>query len=263
MKSIEPYSKHNAVKVIAFAIKFSENISNENIKKLIVSIRETVFFTKEFGNNMQNEIALTTIQNTGQQTQALSGVICDKINEKSKLEWSLIVNKEMILIKCTTYTRWSEVSQIAYEYIEEVFKLMDVNNQQISQIKLEYLDEFKILDNRTNWKQVLFTDENKYLTSNIYESDDFWHIDTGSFIKFSQLDERILEIVNIQYFADEEDELKHKINIRMHHTLDYNKKYNSNAIVSIFDIIHFHSKNIFENIIHNNILKDCDIGESQ
>lgn len=263
MEIIKAHSEENAVKVIAFAIYFSQKLSNEDIDILITKTNEINFFNNEFNSiENQDEIAVTFTPDGGQsQTQTISGVVCNKLNNKIP-EWSLTINKEVVVVTCREYTWWNEISLNAYKYITEAFNLTP-KDKNISQITLEYLDEFEILDNNSNWKELLFKNNSEYITSNIYKLNDFWHINQGCFIKLQNLDKKLLDTIDINYFSDERDSLKHKVNIRTQHILRYdsNYKYNDENIKIIFDAIHIHSKDIFEKIIHDDILNTFNRGE--
>lgn len=264
MEIIKAYSEENAVKVIALAIYFSQKLSNEDIDVLIKQVNEINFFKEEF-NSIQNqdEIAVTFTPDGGQtQTQTLSGVICNKQKNNQIPEWSLTINKEFIVVTCSDYTRWNDISLNSYKYITEAFKLIP-KDKDISQLTLEYLDEFEILNNKSNWKELLFKEDSGYITPNIFTLDDFWHINQGCFVKLQDLEQKLLDTININYFADERDSLKHKINIRTQHVLHYDNScnYNNVNIKKIFNTIHVHSKNIFEKIVHDDVLNKFNRGE--
>jgi uncharacterized protein (TIGR04255 family) len=262
MKIIKAYSEENAVKVIAFAIYFSQKLSNEDIKTLTSQVDENQFFKEEFNSiQNQNEIAVTfTSDGVQTQTQTISGVLCNK----QEPEWSLTINKKAIVVTCKEYTKWNEISSNAYKYTTEAFRLIP-KNKDISQITLEYLDEFEILDSGSNWKEVLFKSDSSYITSNIYTLEDFWHINQSYFIKLQDLEQKLLDTIDINYFSDEIDDFKNKINIRTQHVLRFNNSYNYNDqnIKKIFNTICTHSKDIFKKIIHDNILDKFNRGESQ
>jgi len=262
MKIIKAYSEKNAVKVIAFAIYFSQKLSNEDIKALTSYIDESKFFKAEFKSiQNQDELAVTfTSDGVQTQTQTISGVLCNK----QEPDWSLTINKKAIVVTCKEYTRWNEISLNAYKYITEAFKSIP-KDKDILQITLEYLDEFEILDSNSNWKEVLFKRDSSYITSNIYTLDDFWHINQGYFIKLQDLEQKLLDTIDINYFSDERDDFKNKINIRTQHVLHFDSSYNYNDenIKKIFDTMHIHGKDIFEKIIHDNILDKFSRGESQ
>ena len=263
MEIIKAHSKGNAVKVIAFAIYFSQKLSTEDMEKLIKQTKEINFFNEEFNNfNTQDEIAVTfNPDGIPTQTQTLSGVVYDKQLDDQISEWSLIINKEFIVVTYRKYTRWNDISLKAYTCIKEAFNLIS-NDKNIKHLTLEYLDEFEILNDNTNWKKELFKKSNRYIPSNIYKLDDFWHTNQGYFITLKHLKEKLLDTININYFSDEIDNFKNKVNIRTQHMLSYDNSYSSENIKERFDIIHRHSKDIFEEIIHDNILKKFDRGES-
>jgi len=259
MELIKSYSNDNAVKVIAFAINYTQQLSNETIATVIQTLNETSFFTEKFQNIQDQNMFSMTVNPDGvqTQTQSVGGVVC------TNDYWSLTINKDVIIITCKAYTRWNNISTETYQYLKEIFKLLP-KAQEIAQITLEYLDEFEILDNKSDWKRYLFNEKCSYITNNIYETNDFWHINLGSFVELEELNQKLLDGININYFADEQDELKHKVNLRTQHVLRYavNQEYNSEIIENNFNTMHIHSKEVFEKIIHSDILKRFKQGDS-
>jgi hypothetical protein len=135
----------------------------------------------------------------------------------------------------------------------------------IAQLTLEYLDEFEVLSPEADWKQELFRqNNNKFLNKNVYEQNDFWHINHGYFITLDKLKNKQLDTISINYFSDENDDLKNKVTIKSQHTVivDPIQKIDKKSFITkTFDIVHIHSKEIFENIISDNVLKEFDRGE--
>ena len=263
MELIKSYSNQNAVKVIAFAISLEKELSSIEIRELNDNLKENQIFKNDFNDNqLQQMLSMVISQdNIPKQENSIGGIIFQKNDENKKNLWSLIVNKDSLIVTCKVYTRWNEVSKKALEYISIVFDYL--NNLHISQITLEYLDEFEILEKLEKWKEVLFQDSCKYITPNIYELNDFWHISQGYFIKLENIEERILDTVDINYFSDELDNLKHKVNMRMQHKLRYETpvKYTKDDINRYFNEMHIHSKELFFKIVHNDILNEFHRGE--
>jgi uncharacterized protein (TIGR04255 family) len=264
MESIKSYSTENAIKVLAFAINLEQRLSSEQIDFLVKKVEEVEYFKNNFSNKqIQEEISIITQDGITTQTKGVAGIVWQKIDKFNKPLWTLTINKETIVIACHAYTRWNEISKQAFEYINNAFKLIsDIPN--ITQITLEYLDEFEVVNIYSNWKKELFKDNCEYITSNIHNLNDFWHISQGYFIKLEEQDEKLLDTVDIHYFSDELDNLKHKINIRIQHKLLYSPKtlYNQEAINNSFEKIHKHSKKIFIDIINDDIINQFNTGEN-
>jgi len=257
MELFKSYSKENALKVIAFAINFEQELLSTQISELLNRLEEKKINT--YFNEQQ--IVSMTINQEGipSQKNSISSIIFKKI-EEFKLLWSLIIDKNRVVVTCQDYTRWDKVSSEALNYINIVLTELEITFK-IAQITLEYLDEFEILEPTLNWKSELFKADCEYMTSNIYKLEDFWHISQGYFIKINNIDEKILDTIDINYFADERDNLKYKVNMRMQHKLYYDNDYNKNSIKDYFHKIHLHSKTIFFNIVNENVTEKFNIGE--
>lgn len=263
MELFKSYSKENAVKVIAFAMNFEKELSSIQISELIDRLKENENLNSNFSEQqIQNIVSIITKQDgTSSQENSIGGIVFNK-KEENKLLWSLIFDKNRVVVTCRDYSRWDKISFEALNYINIVFNELEASIK-ITQLTLEYLDEFEILEPTLSWKEKLFKSNCKYITPNIYDLDNFWHISQGYFINLKDIDENILDTVDINYFADEQDNLKHKVNIRMQHKLYYNSLiiYNKDDIKDYFHAIHLHSKDILFKIVDDKVTDTFDIGE--
>lgn len=251
MKTIEPFSERNAVKVVAFGFNFTSRISDTEMELLIEKLNNDVILSKEFKSNITEEISMTIgPDNVSHQKITKGGIFFNKDDN-----WIINISKEFIVITCREYSRWHIIAPIVYNYLSNLFQII---NNELNQITLEYLDEFKILNTETEWKKELFNIDSKYINQNIYNINDYWHLNQGAFIKINDISHKLLDTISINYFADEQDNFNNKINIRSQHILlfENQEKFNKDIFENYFDKIHKHSKNIFENIINKNIIKE-------
>jgi len=260
MELVKAYSDTNAIKVIAFAIILEKELSLTELTRLIDRLKENETLKEFAENQIQHLVSMVIGQpNIPKQESSIGGILFNQ-KENNRVTWSLIVNKDSIIITCYNYSRWNNISVEALRYIDIVFKELDNN---ISQITLEYLDEFEVLNNTLNWKESLFKHSCNYITPNIYHLNDFWHISQGYFIELEDLEDKILDTVDINYFSDETDNFKNKVNIRIQHRLQYITpfSYNQENLKTYFNKIHNHSRNLFFKIIHNDIKDKLNTGE--
>ncbi len=262
MSSIKSYADKNAVKVIAFAVSFTQQLSTEQIDLFIKKLTEDSFYNQEFNEIQPQKEIFMTIGPDGvhQQKESIGGVICRKTSD-NKILWEIVINKTGVVATCRKYSRWAPISNKFYEYITSIIKLIDKN---ISQITLEYLDEFEIIEDKNNWKEELFKESCEYITPYVLNTSDFWHVEQGFFSQLDGLDDKFLDNIRINYFNDTGNDTKNKINIVTQHITRFedSKKFEIDFIKNVFQIAHTHSKNIFENIIHDDILVRFDRGNT-
>lgn len=262
MELFKSYSKANAVKVIALAINLEHDIETTSIKKLIDKLKENQKIKDDFNEEQIQTVVSMTFNQDGipNQKNSIGGIVFNK-KEDNKILWSLIVNTDSVVVTCRNYNRWCGVSELALKYIDVVLK--EINNIKIAQLTLEYLDEFEILQIQSDWKKQLFKENCEYITPHIYQLDAFWHISHGYFINLSDVDEKMLDTIDINYFADEADNLKHKVNMRMQHKLLYNSSivYNKENIFDFLNKIHIHSKDIFFKLVSDKVTEKFNAGE--
>lgn len=259
MKLIKSFTNDNAVKVVAFAISFSKELTTDEILNFVSSANENEYLKSNFTNiSNQEEIAMTLSPDaTLKHTQSIGGIVATILDDKQNTIWNLEANKTFIAIRCYSYSCWQSVYEKASIKFEEIFKILNNENIVINNIMLEYLDEFEILESSSDWKKQLFTQECPFLLNNIYQLDDFWHVNHGYF-KNIDSSRRLLDNHHINYFADVNDFFKHKVNIRMQHKLAYENvvQYKKESIDNDFSMLHKHTKEIFNQIINKDILKN-------
>jgi uncharacterized protein (TIGR04255 family) len=250
-------SERNAVKVVAFAFRMVERFSDEHIKVILKKAKESEELKEIFGEPKEQQMFSTTINPDGtqQHSSGLGGVLFEKSNSdpNKQFGWRVLINVDQILFQCMEYTRWQSVFEELKNYIEQVFNLIE-SDLPTHQISLEYLDEFILHHPESNWKKELFAEDCSYILPNIYELEDFWHINHGYFITKPELGHKMLDTLNINYFTDEQDAMKQKIQIRTQHNLLLGKSlYEKNKFFNYLDEMHTHSKSMFETIIRKEV----------
>lgn len=255
MKTIKPFSENNAVKVVALGFNFANRIPDTEIELLIEKLNENEILSKKFNTSITDEISMTIgPDGIPHQTKSKGGIVFNQDNK-----WAINITKDFMVITCRDYSRWHIINKVAYEYISILFDIIKYN---LNQITLEYLDEFKVLNTELEWKKELFNSDSTYINKNIYSLNDYWHINQGSFTQIDNIQHKLLDTININYFADEQDNLNDKINIRSQHRLlfENHEQFKKDIFEDYFDKIHRHSKNIFENIVNKDIINEFKEG---
>lgn len=262
MKHFTACSDLNAVKVVAFAFNLVERFSDEHIKTIFKKAKENEALKEIFGEPKEQQMFSTTINPDGtqQHSSGLGGVIFEKKSSSPNkpFSWKILINVDQIIIQCLDYSRWKFIFPELQKYIENIFDLIE-SDLPIRQISLEYLDEFILNNPESNWKKELFVDDCNFILPNIYELEDFWHINHGYFIQKPELEHKMLDTLNINYFMDEQDGMKQKIHIRTQHNLILVKSpYDRDKFFSYLDNMHKHSKLMFETIVKEEVRDGFD-----
>ncbi|MCK9454239.1 TIGR04255 family protein [Sulfurimonas sp.] len=263
MENFSACSGCNAVKVIAFAFNMVERFSEEHIKEILKKAKESQELKEIFGEPKEQQMFSTTINPDGtqQHSSGLGGVLFEKSssNPDKPFSWKVLINVDQILIQCLEYSRWHNIFEEFKNYIEKVFSLIG-GNLLIRQMTLEYLDEFILNNPQSNWKKELFAEDCSYILPNIYSLEDFWHINHGYFVTKAEFDSyKMLDTLNINYFADEQDAMKQKIQVRTQHNLLLGVcQYNKDKFFTYLDEMHIHSKSIFDTIIREEVRNEFD-----
>lgn len=258
MKNFSSCTENNAVKVVAFAFNLVERFSEEHIKAILQKAKETEKVEEIFGEPKEQQMFSTTISPDGTQQHAsgLGGIVFEipNIDPVKPFGWRILINADQVLVQCMEYSSWQVAFEKLQNYMSLIFDFIECDLL-IRQISLEYLDEFILHNSESEWKKELFAENCSFILPNIYKLQDFWHINHGYFVTKPELDNyKLLDTLNINYFADEQDNMKEKIHIRTQHNLLLNKKsYNAKIFFAYLEEMHTHSKAIFETIIRKEV----------
>lgn len=260
MQNVEPCNSNNAIKVVAFAIDFAHEVGEQYIKDAINLYNQDADLNKELPHVQPQESIHIDITNGIQaQKQTLGAVVFENFSELNEPIWSIIIRRNGIAVTCRSYSRWDTIWPQAKEYLSKMLTLF-VDKVQIGSITLEYVDEFLIQDISSDWKKDLFNNTTRFLTTNVFDVEDFWHSYHGYFSK-STNDHivKVLNTINIEYIEEEPKSL-HKIIIRtQHRSLTENIIIDAQFLDTIFskaiDDSHQANKEIFVNLLSADMQK--------
>lgn len=216
--NVRPSRTENAIKVVAFAFQFERSFTLGEL-----SVLESLHEGANDSLPRKQRLEALTIQfnpaSPGIQTSAqpnTGGITFDRLTPTGEAEWAFTAKDNTAVVQCTVYSRWEEIWGNARAYVERFLPVLGENNRIIS-AGLEYLDEFVILDEKTDWISDLFDRNSKHLTQNMFETDSYWHCHTGFFSPTQDDRGRFLTRINLDYINNNEAE--HVVVSKMQHQL--------------------------------------------
>jgi len=266
MNHIEPSNERNAIKVVAFALEFIEEIEESLIHEVITLYQ---------GNNKlketlpRKELHQSVIIQLGSLQQATSkpvgGVTFDCLSPDGTQKWALSLRTNALIISCAEYTRWEEIWLQAKEYFALILPLL--SEKHFSLVALEYIDEFIIKSDpySNEWKNELFKEDSKYIPSNIYEVQNLWHSHHGFISNEGNGDMSTLNNVNIDHIS--EQSLVNKIIIRTQHKSQflqprlYEGDFLNEIVENIFNKNHGENKRIMRDLLSDEMCSEINLGE--
>lgn len=259
MSSITFCRENNAIDRVAFMFVLSKNFSQEEITSVKELYNSNSTLSGELPRiQVQNSVMIQIGDNSNiSQGPNVGGLILDRMLENGKQEWFVSIVNNIIVIGSSKYTRWAEMWGRATEYLN-IF--MPLFNNSITEIAIEYIDEFIIENQKEKWKEELFNIENDFLPKNIFSIDSFWHIHQGYFTSESQ---KQLNNINLNYLKDDLS-LKNKLIIQTHHKLTLDDPVDTNSYVHALvdkhmSMNHKINKDILVNLLSKSICERLDL----
>lgn len=239
MPNVKPCNEQNAIKVIAFAFEFQEEIEESLIHELILLYQNTDELNKSFPRKELLHSMTVQISEHGQQTQnqKLSGITFDRLMPNGTQELAISIRNNSVVISCGKYTRWNEIWEKAKSYFKIILPVL--SDKTLTLVGFECIDEFIITD-ISNWKDELFNSSSKYIPSNISELVDLWHSHHGFLINDNEpVEHKTLNNINVNYISETGASSINKILIRTQHQsrLKLPVKYNADFFENIADKI--------------------------
>ena len=239
MTKVNPCNDQNAIKIIAFAFEFQEEVEESLIQELILLYQNTDDLNKSLPRKELIHSMTVQISEHGQQTQnqKLSGITFDSLMPDGTQELAISIRNTSIVISCGKYTRWDEIWEKSKNYFKLILPLLA--DKTFTLVGFECIDEF-IISDTSNWKDELFSSSSKYIPSNIYELNDLWHSHHGFLINDNvPVEHKTLNNINVNYISESGVSLINKIQIRTQHQsrLKQPVKYSKDFFEDIADKI--------------------------
>lgn len=261
MGNIILQNSNNAIEKVAFIFVLSAQINDTVIKKVIANYQNSPEMIAKLPRCQPQNMISFQIGGMIEQPQhihspMMNGVIFDTLLPDGRQKWFVNLANNFLTIGCSDYTRWDEVWATVKEYLDFFMPALEGNN--IQEIGIEYIDEFRISDILQDWKKELFRKETDFIPNHIWAKDDFWHIHQGYFLNHEH---KILNNINMNYFSD--DKMSHKVVIQTHHkttctNLIHITNNVSDVICAIEPIIeqnHLLNKEVMCNLLSSEICK--------
>ena len=178
----------NSIEAVGIVVSFSRKLTQGEIDRLLglesfLKDQLPVFSKlQEFGVTVENNQVKA-------QSSEFKGVVLQKLSEvPGKIDWVVQVSEDSLQVTCGKYDRWKFVLPKALEYIQAVYRFLDLDSLSINAIGCQFIDKFVYEGNPETYNLGdVFDVESKFLPRNIKESNDLWHVHQGWFGQISAL----------------------------------------------------------------------------
>ena len=178
----------NAIEAVGIVVTFARKLTQGEIDRLVglesfLKAQLPVFSKlQEFGVTVENNQVKA-------QSSEFKGVVLQKLSETpGKIDWVVQVSEDSLQVTCGKYDRWIFVLPKALEYIQAVYRFLDLDSLSINAIGCQFIDKFVYEVNPEPYHLGdVFDVESKFLPRNVKDSKDLWHAHQGWFGKINTL----------------------------------------------------------------------------
>lgn len=182
MANTTPIREKNAIDEIAFVILFKKPFDDQTIIKFI-GLRESLSPELPECDLIKTMEVKVEGDNPGLPTSKIGGVVYSKnIGDGSRLEWSLRASANQLVVTCSEYTNWVEVSNKAKSLLCQAAEELDLEVNPIAGVVYQCVDKFQRQDAPQEYSiNEVFDKGSRYLNKHVCENPGSWHIHQGWF----------------------------------------------------------------------------------
>lgn len=218
MSQVSPHNDRNAIKNVAYAFEFSQQLSSETVKHIIDIYKKSIMLTVELPRSQPIESMTFQMEGSGAYSPSaklLAGVSFDRLLSNGQPEWSVNFRPDALVIICGKYDSWSKTLEKTNEYLRIFSKALE--GVSINVIGLEFNDEFNVVDIQSpGWMNELFNIESDYLTKDILTKKGGWHLHSGHWSDDFYHDDISLSLIN-SFIESAEDPQTGKHSLKIKH----------------------------------------------
>jgi uncharacterized protein (TIGR04255 family) len=250
MPVARPIAETNAIEATAFVLVFSREFEVKEVEALLSLEHSLKTILPSFTKT--SSLTLNVVDNApAEQTQQLSGVLLQSFQVNGKPDWALRASDNMIVVNCLKYDNWENVWPKACQLMLRAAQCVDSDTNSIAHAAFQVIDKFVYDEKPTPYfiKDV-FNQESEFLTPQIKNAGELWHIFQGWFEGGATRDTKVDEVLHILKLASSMN--NEKLVAQIDHTLQKNFK---NKIVNVKELLGLKTPE-YGSIFANQLFKD-------
>ena len=253
----------HAVQAAMFVLELPAQIPTEVIQKASAYYESSSTLKEFFPVKAENRGMLINLtpDNVGVgQADGINGITLQRIGTDGVPEYVLNMQGNQLAFTCNKYTRWKEVSPKAIDLLNQFSSLL-CPVPGVAVIALQYVDEFLVTGELTEYRPSILFKNSKKLPIAIFDQSDFWHNHAGWFEK-NKNKERILNNLNISYYPQQPE--KNAVQIVSAHKEILKKPVVEHKsllplMTDSFEALHTLNKAMFKEILNSETLKSINL----
>lgn len=197
-ESFEPVHEAHAIEQLIAVVHLDRPLSDEAVREanLVMAKFEATLPARAEIRGMGFQVGpLGVMPLAGAGIDTPNGIVRTVSDPRGIILKELRLERQQILFRTTSYTRWDRVWEEAREYFSQL--LLIFGDAQVSAYSLVYTDKFIWRGDKNNCSaKLLLRPQSSYITPGIFESSDLWHCHSGRFVQATNKAKR-LEVVDL------------------------------------------------------------------
>lgn len=186
MAEAKPFAVHNALEAVGFIVQLKNHFSAQDVEALF-SLKERLAEELPSFEKMTTHMLGVVGNSLPQQESRDSGVILQSFKSNGRQDWVLRAMHNQILVTCSDYTRWVDVSAKAIRLIYTVMQSIRAEVNPVQLVAMQFLDKFLYDGVPDNYNtEDIFRSDTEYLTPFSRQAGNQWHVYQGWFVDESE-----------------------------------------------------------------------------
>lgn len=254
----KPISEKHAIDVASFIVVF-ERPFETNIIDSLPGLHERLKADYPTFNLTKTMEVNVTGSEISQKVGLASGGLMQNLQPDGRPIWTLRVEGNMIVVSCTDYKRWEDISSKALNHIKAAIAFVKTDSNAVSSLIHQIVDRFVTANkDEYNINQV-FNTQSPYLTGQAIKAGKLWHVFQGWFEDRQEFGGKLLNVLNLSTAES-------PANITITTTIDHAahlrfsspkalEELDDKFIRKAFDELHECNKSIIRQLLTNGQLK--------
>lgn len=192
----KPISEKHAIDVASFIVVFERPFEASIIDSLpglherLKSDYPTFNLTKTMEVNF-------TGSEFSQQMGISSGGLLQNLQPDGRPSWTLRLEGNTIVVSCTQYERWGDISSKALDHIKAAIDFVNDGSNAVSSLIHQIVDRFVTANKDEYDIGQVFNTQSQYLTGQALKAGKFWHVFQGWFEDKHEVGGKLLNVLNL------------------------------------------------------------------
>lgn len=253
----KPISEKHAIDVASFIVVF-ERPFEANIIDSLSGLHERL--KADYPNfNATSTVEVRVDGNNVSQQVKVNGCLLQSLLPDGRPIWTLRVEGNAIVVSCTKYERWKDISSKALDHIKAAIAFVNNDSNAVASLIHQIVDRFVTANKDEYDISQVFNTQSPYLTGQALKSGKFWHVFQGWFDDKQEFGGKLLNVLNLSTSENPANitittSIDHAAHLRFESPKAL-EKLDDQFIRKAFDELHECNKSIIRQLLTNDQLQ--------